>query len=330
MIKDMFSQNKDSALSQITHLDRPLHERLCEAGMFDTEEDVNQNFDYLVAYLKTWLNEQGFHREDAILDFLLEKKDGKFRKDGTTPSALHEISQAVYMISCAEDGLHIDDPAGVLGVIFSHDLGEDYNVNPQQLNDRLFIHGHQPDDGMKRLLHEFDKISMHYGGEPKPEYPNKHTYSVALRQTQNAGLAKLFDNLQNAATIIGGLSDQRAVDYNVKIQIQLSDYIANLSENYPSQREVYKTLEKAIGKVTNINRHDKHAEDLGKPLTIENKDLTAKGLKLPLGLDPYIVAARRVWDRHPELKVTNDLPEKYHERGLGSDNSDFDEYTLAT
>ncbi|MGH1404148.1 MAG: hypothetical protein ACRBDL_07880 [Alphaproteobacteria bacterium] len=307
-------------------------DHLIKTGLYDTETDVNQNFDQLVDELKDWLHQKGFEREISVLDFMLEKKDGQFRKDGETPAALHEVTQAIYLVSCLEDGLHITDPAGVLAVIFSHDLGEDFNIRPQQMADRLFIDGHKHDDSMAHFLYEFDQISMHYGGEAKPEYKTPHDYSVALRKTQNAGLAKLFDNLQNAATIIGGLSDERASEYNVKIHMLLDRYISQSCENYPEQAEIYKTLQKAIGTVGNYNRHDKHGEALGKPLKIEEDHLTAKGLKLPLGLDPYMISATRIWERHPTLKEHDAIPDVYQTRihNSDSDNPGFSEYTPAS
>ncbi len=305
---------------------------LIKSGLYDTEKDVNKNFDSLVDDLKDWLHGRGYEREVSLLNFLLEKKDGKFRKDGETPAALHEVTQAIYLISCLEDGLHIEDPAGVLAVIFSHDLGEDYNIKPQQLCDRLLIDGHQRDESMDRFLYEFDKISMHYGGEKKPEYQTPHQYSVALRHTQNAGLAKLFDNLQNASTIVGGLSDERASEYNVKIHMLLKRYISESCENYPEQAEIYKTLERAIGTVGNYNRHDKHGESLGKPLEIREEELTNKGLKLPMGLDPYMVSATRIWNRRPSLKTEDSIPPIYQTRinNSDSDNTEISEYTPAS
>jgi hypothetical protein len=220
-IRSLFG-HKHEEFSKVKKLSTPLHVQLSQSGLFDSQDDVNDNFNTLVEYLDDWLNTQGFEREQILLEFMLEKKEGGFRKDGKTPSALHEVSQALYFTSCIEDNLYHNDPAGVLATILSHDLKEDFKVSRNEIKNRLIENGIAYDDDMSRFLDDFDTISYHSGDKHKPDFKNKYHYSLELRRRENASMAKLFDNTHNSATSVGGLENSTLLKHKDKIMNNVS------------------------------------------------------------------------------------------------------------
>lgn len=195
----------------------PLHDRLHDSGLFESEDDVNNNFEQLVGYFRGWLEEHQLERETALLDYMLEKKQGMLRKDGKAPSAIHEVSQALYFISCIEDGLYHSDPAGVLATILVHDLQEDFKVKRDDMRAQLIQNGIADDKRMQEFLDDYDTISYHNGDKDQLNYPNKHQYSLSLRKRRNTGPAKLIDNVHNSATAVGGLQNAKLLKYKDKI-----------------------------------------------------------------------------------------------------------------
>ncbi len=298
-IRSLFKQKNDD-FSEIKTLETPLHVRLCESNLFETQDDVNENFGDLVGFVREWLQDQGFSREEAIMDFMLEQKNGSMRKDGQTPAALHEISQLIFFASCVEDNIQCEDPAGVIATILCHDLKEDFKIPAQQLNDRLFIHGHQQNKAMHTLLLDYNTISYHNGDKEKPNYKNKHAYSLALRERINPGTAKIVDNIHNAATAIGGLDNKNAAGYGARIALHLNEYINAMCNNHPQNAELFRTLQKIAGKTVQINNH-LFFNDTGQPLRLTNEDYPIKGFDLPRGLHPYNIARDRVIAARPEL-----------------------------
>ena len=259
-IRSLFSQ-KHEEFSKVRKLSTPLHVQLSDAGLFDSEDDVNANFDTLVEHLQDWLDIQNFNREKIILDLMLEKKDGKLRKDGKTPSAIHEVSQALYFISCVEDGLYHNDPAGVIATILSHDLKEDFKVSREEIKDRLIENGIADDDDMSRFLDDFDTISYHSGDKHNPNFKNKYHYSLELRKRENAAIAKLFDNTHNSATSVGGLENTALLKHKDKIMSNLSLFAGIITDG--NQEEAFEIAE-VIREALKNDEHSKVSNYTGR------------------------------------------------------------------
>lgn len=246
---DTLSQNfgkSHKEFSTIVALKTPLHVQLCESGLFESQDDTNAHFGQLVDYLGIWLEEQGFAREVVVLDYMLELKQGQFRKDGKSPSAIHEVSQALYFISCVEDGLYNNDPAGVLATILCHDLQEDFGISRDDMKQRLLQNGIPDDDAMERFLDDYDTISYHNGDKNNPNYNNKYDYSLSLRQRENASVAKIFDNIHNAATAVGGLTNKNLLKHQDKIMQNISLFTDMLSEDPDERIEIQAVIAQAL------------------------------------------------------------------------------------
>ncbi len=287
-------------------------EYLTSTGRYNSEDDVIKNFEPLVKDLRGWMKAKGYNFAEAVLDYTLEKKAELVRKDGKTPSALHEVTQAVWFISCIEDGLHVDDPEGILAVIFSHDLGEDFGVLPEDLsrylrNERGFMDSLAIDE----FLENFDVISKRYGKTGAPRYKNDYEYYLAIQKMKNASVAKMIDRAHNIMTLIGvkeneGPEDKMRMTVYVAKTLQLqSDYVRDASLAFPSQAEIYKALEFVIEQEAQVCRY--YIVDTGKKITDDNdlrSEMPDKGFKkLPKGFHPLIFAAERIRHTYPETHL---------------------------
>jgi len=188
-------------------------DELTNSGLFNTEEQVIENYDVLVDYVRDWLESNEYDTAMACFELLLEKKNGKLRGDGKSPSALHEISQAIYTISLIEDGVGLADPESVIALNFLHDLGEEYGVKAPKLMEQFkkfncSIGGQR----LTILLRDFDLITKQYKGEP-PKYKSEWEYYLPMQQSENVSVAKLIDRLHNIATIVGVKDSLRCREY---------------------------------------------------------------------------------------------------------------------
>ncbi len=288
-------------------------EYLTSTGRYNSEAKVVENFEPLVKDLRGWLKAKDYNFAEALLDYTLDKKSGLVRKDGKTPSALHEVTQAVWFISCIEDGLHVDDPEGILAVIFSHDLGEDFGVLPEDLSKYLRNQkGFMDSSAIDEFIENFDVISKRYGKDGKPRYKNDYEYYLAIQKMKNASVAKMIDRAHNIMTLIGvkeneGHEDKRRMTEYVAKTLQLqSDYVRDACLAFPSQAEIYKALEFVIEQESQVCRY--YIVDTGKKITDDDdlrSEMPDKGFKkLPNGFHPLIFAAERIRHTYPETHLT--------------------------
>lgn len=287
-------------------------EYLTETGLYNSEDDVIKNHDRLVSDLRNWLHAKNYTQAEALLDFMLNKKQGLVRKDGKTPSSLHELTQAVWFISCIEDGLEVDNPEAVLSLIFSHDLGEDFGVMPEDLLHYLVRgKGFADTPKLQEFLEDFDVISKRFGKGGTPRYKNDHEYYLAIQKSRNASVAKMIDRAHNIMTLIGvkeneGHEDKiRMIEYVAKtLQLQ-SDFVRDACRAFPSQAEMYRALESVIEQESQVCRY--YIVDTGKKITDDDdlrSEMPDKGFrKLPNGFHPLIFAAERIRHTYPETHL---------------------------
>ncbi|MCB1681395.1 MAG: hypothetical protein KDI65_05630 [Alphaproteobacteria bacterium] len=285
---------------------------LTKTGLYDSEQDVVANFDHLVEDVHKWLEAKGYTHAMAVMDYMLEKKQGVFRKDKKTPGALHELTQAIWFISCIEDGLPVDHPEGVLSLIFAHDLGEDYGITPEKLwqylhNEKGFTESPEMDE----FLEDFDVISKRWGKDGPLRYKNDYEYYLALQVRRNASVAKMIDRAHNIMTLIGvkeneGSEDKiRMMEYVAKtLQLQ-NDYVRNASQAFPSQATMYLTLSHLIEMESQVCRY--YIVNTGKKITDDDdlrNAMPERGFrKLPNGFHPLIFAAERIRHTYPETHL---------------------------
>ncbi len=106
-------------------------------------------YDQQISYIREYFKLKGFPVADIILDVLLERKGTKLRKDDYTPDYGHEIDQLLARISAIEAGIEngtinleeIEAEHGSIESMFIavlvHDLGEDFGLMPQDLEDLI-------------------------------------------------------------------------------------------------------------------------------------------------------------------------------------------------
>lgn len=270
--------------------------RLAKSGKYDTEKLVIQNHEHLIQDVRSYLRANGYNMALACMDLAIEKNKGRIRGDKKTPSIIHEVSQALYTISLMEAGVQIEDPESVIALNFVHDLGEDHDLKPTELLKYLYQADLRDNERIMQLTRDFNLMTKkNKAGEPR--YNNEWEYYEALKESQNASLAKLIDRLHNLATQIGVKSEQRCSEYIRNTQVILNDYVAYASKKFPEQTEAYSVCRQMIDTTCQISRYYLARHEIGKPLPDMDelaKEMPVRGFSVPIGLNPIFLSAKRV------------------------------------
>ncbi len=287
---------------------------LSETGLYNSEQDVIANYDSLVSEMKDWVQHKGYTQAEALLDLVSDLKDGKTRQDGITPSALHEMTQAIWFISAIEGGLEVESPEGVLSVIFAHDIGEDFGMTIDDMNEYLDSKGLPDNDMRKEFLNDYDLITKAWGEDGEKRHKNNYEYYLGIQQSRNASVAKMFDRAHNIMTLVG-VKDVTKMNSYIASTMQIQDHFTDqYCEDHPQQAEMYKTMAHVITKELKTSRF--YTANSGVPLPDDdelNTALPEKGFKdLPVGLHPIIIPAERIRATYPETHLAHN-PKRYTE-----------------
>ncbi|MDH5722620.1 MAG: hypothetical protein OEY94_04780 [Alphaproteobacteria bacterium] len=287
---------------------------LHSTGLYETQQDVNNNLRYLYKDVGKWLNNREYKLAKDMMDLLIKLKakhmeSGDIMKD--IPSARHEIEQAVGAINMAESGLPINDVQGVLSLIFVHGLGKNFGYKPEQLRNYLLFKGHNRED-VEFLVKDFEVITESYEAQGGP-YKNEYEYSVANRMRQNTSIVRLVDNMHTLTTLIGradpfGAINKWGITKEIAKSLQLLNrYVLNASANFREQEKTYEALKDGIKKVCLLLRY--HIVDTGQPLGTDEylKDFMPETefYNLPDGINPL-------------TSIADIIRKEYHETHLGS------------
>ncbi len=280
------------------HQTTKLAELLTNSGDYDTEEGVTKNFDELTDQLRSWINENSSSRNSVLLDLLLKEKERshKTRRDGM-PNASHEVLQSIMFIRDLQDGMRVDNPDRVFGLILSHDLGEDFGYWPEDMKDYLISKGIENDKEMQDFLEDFQITSHHFldeDGNKLQNYGNKTEYVSAICQNPNTAIAKFYDNIHNINTAVFGFKKkENLIEYVSRIQALMPDNFEKLQERHPSQRMAYRRLFKMLENAVQPVVHWM-AGDIGQELDIKKHNKPRNQTALPKGLDTPEIGTERV------------------------------------
>lgn len=292
-------------------------EHLQSTGLYNSEQDVIENFNALTDELETWIDDNDFVLAGTLLEFVLDEKDGELRKDEVTPSALHEVTQAIWFINLVENGLPVQDVEGVLSVILAHDIGEEFDYQPDDITEALIYKNPavQNHPKLQQFSADFDLISKTYGPEGEKRHPNNHSYYSGIHTSPNATIAKMLDRAHNIMTLIGVKSIPKMNSYIAStLQLQehfMDQYKADAGHPHP-QLETYESIAHLTEKMIKISRF--YTVNSGVPLPDDDELYTAMPEKafrgLPLGLQPLFIPAERIREMHPETHLAHD-PVRY-------------------
>ncbi len=296
-------------------------EHLNATRLYDHEQEVIENFDSLVDEVQDWVQGRDYKQAEVLLNLVVDLKKDQTRADGVTPSSLHEITQALWFISAYEDGLPVDDPEGVLSVIFAHDIGEDFGLTPDDMEKHLRQNGVVNSRKIETFKDDFDAITKQWGEDGEKRFDTNYEYYSGVQERANASVAKMFDRAHNIMTLIG-VKDVPKMHTYIASTLQLQDHFTEqYCDNHPSQAETYKALAHMIEKEIKVSRF--YTVNSGVPLPGDDELQTGMPKKgfthLPIGVHPLIVTAERVRDMYPETHLTEGLV-RYSEI-IGKDGS---------
>ncbi|GJL85761.1 MAG: hypothetical protein DHS20C02_15360 [Micavibrio sp.] len=232
------------------------------------EQELNANIykydDFVRSRLRATNNKIG----EVLLDILIEKTDGKYRKNQITPLRRHQLDQVMYIWHITDAGIYLQNPGRIANLNISHDFGEDIFESLDEMYDA--VRERLPESQFKQeilnTVHEIDLMTKHYKGKQQVITDREH-YKRFLKNP-NTSAAKLLDHINNSSTTIGipGKSiAEQAEDIDRFSLLYLHEtYLAGDGKRYtyrdmatalhPDQAEFYEVAEKMATDVINIKR----------------------------------------------------------------------------
>lgn len=279
-----------------------LCESLCESGLFESEGDVIENYDALADMCRDYLESKGYTRAAYMMDIVIELKNGEYRDDDMTPSAVHELTQFIWMTSLIEDGLEIDHPEGAMINVLAHDLGEEFGMTPQDLIDMVTAGGTIPrenfPEGMGR---SHDALSKYYDNRKEEKKDNDVAFTE-IAYDRTASYVKVIDRLHNVISMAGVRDEQRAGRYLDSTEDNFVTKIYDFSyDAHPDQAPIYDSVLGMLNAATRIVDLHYNVDDEF-PVDDDIEDMMPeRGFKnLPRGLHPLHIVADRTYALQPE------------------------------
>ncbi len=286
-------------------------EHLCRTGLYESEDDVRKNLNSLIEELHDWLDAKGYKQARIIMDVMIEENEGILRDDNITPQILHELSQAIWFISLIEGGIEVDEPELLLSLILAHDLGEDHNIRPEELEKILNEKGISSGEKMKRFLKGFDVISKYYGLEEQMEFnkakdrnEGESRYQRKVRENHDASIAKFIDRPHNVMTLVG-VREKDKINHEIgkAARYYAKPLVKEMRRMHPQNARFYTVMEKLLRSQLYVSRH--YTIQDGDPLPANNEIISRMpkiGFPfMPAGLHPLLVIAERIRQKLPDI-----------------------------
>jgi hypothetical protein len=203
--------------------------RSAESSIFQNEQNVIENYQILIDDVRTYFQDNHFFIAEKCLDFLLGKKkteDGgwKMRKDDVTHDFIHELRQVVGIKSFVDEGLlQKECEYGSVEVLFSaslmHDMGEDYNVLPDEV-----------------VYHLSEKV----GRSDKLSTDERRNYFQMARRVASVMEAMTFDRKYSHEDICSILGKPEDSELSKR---DLSEFLRRLKSGMKTTESIAKNLE---------------------------------------------------------------------------------------
>jgi len=300
-------------------------EHLCNTGLYESEADVRDNLDSLVKEVHDWLDAKDYKMARVVMDIMMKENVGEIRDDKITPQVLHELTQAIWFISLLEDGIEFDDPELVLSLILAHDLGEDHDIRPEELEKLLNEKGIPSGERMDRFLRGFDAISKYYGeeehlafNEAKNRNEGEARYQKVVRENHDASIAKIIDRPHNVKTLVGVRIVNKIHKEIAKAErFYEKSLVRDMRKRFPKNARFYTIMDKLLKSQLSVSRH--YTVPDGDPLPsndVLRSRMPKKGFPfMPAGLHPLLVIAERIRKEFPDIYANPTGHDAYNELG---------------
>lgn len=314
-------------------------EYLSNTGLYNSEDDVIANFDTFIEQMREYLDGKGYKAARVTIDLMLEKNtkaDGTYRlrADKKSQSPLHEITEALWIISMREEGLldklKPNEIDLILSLAFAHDLGEDFNIRAREL-DNYILHNKaistdyrmENIEMLEVLQDRFHRISKYYGKEGKEDfhagknkgrdvdgkYRDEHEFHEHCRADCYTGDIKTVDVVHNNMTLVGVRNTNTV---NNKIAIAEHHYkpkhIKEMCRKFPEHAKLYETM----GELIPIQRELLHYYTTGDLASLPDNEMIRemcpkRGFSfVPDGFNPILVIAERIRKEYKQVCENKD------------------------
>jgi (p)ppGpp synthase/HD superfamily hydrolase len=188
---------------------------------------MQEDFPNLKLITRSWLAGAGMFKALHAVNLGLEWHDG-FRKDGTTPEFVHQLSQIQHVRSLVS--IERDDLEGVICTIALHDLPEDkkYNID----------HVHREFGPVIGLAVE--RMSKKFYGENADQSDERYYYDIG--RNLYASLSKGCDRVHNHASMLGVFTSDKMFEYMKESEDLVLPMLKQARKNFPAQEIAYTSL----------------------------------------------------------------------------------------
>jgi hypothetical protein len=184
-------------------------------------------YDRLTGALDSYLRDRGYARALRALEFARERHRGR-RRDGVTPEFQHQVEIALYLTTLKD----LPDEEQALTVALLHDVVEDYDVAPEEL-ERLF------GADVARRVWLLTKI---YRGEAK----DPDAYFDAISRDPIASLVKGADRVHNLQSMVGVFSPDKQREYADEAERRFLPMLKDAERRFPGHGAAYRNIRHMI------------------------------------------------------------------------------------
>jgi (p)ppGpp synthase/HD superfamily hydrolase len=177
--------------------------------------------------IRAWLLGRKYYKSVEALEFASDFHVG-IRKDGVTPEFHHQISIAHYIRTL----YNLRFPEDVLTSAFLHDVVEDYDVSPDEIEARF---GYNVREAVTLL-------SKKYRGDKKPV----EEYYRAMRTNAIASIVKGADRIHNFQTMHSVFTCTKQMKYIEECEEHILPMLKEARRNFPDQELAYENIKHAL------------------------------------------------------------------------------------
>ncbi len=177
--------------------------------------------------VRSWLQGRKYYKAVAALEFASDFHKG-IRKDGVTPEFHHQVSIALYLRTL----YNLRHPEDILAAAFLHDVVEDYDVSPDEIEARFG----------EKVRVAVNLLSKKYRGVKKPT----EEYYRAMRTNPIASIVKGGDRIHNFQTMHSVFTCEKQLAYIDECERFILPMLKEARRNFPDQELAYENIKHAL------------------------------------------------------------------------------------
>lgn len=201
------------------------------------------NFDIRRKALKNWLRGRDYYFALRAMH-IAEKYHTGFRKDGKTPTLVHQVTLAQHARSLEKILLY---PEATISVLLLHDMIEDVPHGEE------IILSEMKSGGSGSSSDEYTLSYILAGVESMTKFRFRHVhektdlqYYLGLQASPIGSIAKGIDRCHNIQTMVGVFTKEKQISYCTEVRQWILPMMSKARELFPQQEAAYHNVKHTL------------------------------------------------------------------------------------